>query len=222
MELNAENVRKGRREGEFIVYGDIASGEVLHKLGVERAKALVLAINDPAALARTISIARQSNPELYILARTRYVAELEHLCQLGADEVVPDEFEASLQLGANLMRRFHRNEGRILHVLSELRQQHYTSMVHTNAPSHGLSLLAGGQLEYQAVPDDSPYLGVSLAGIDLRKLTGVTVVGVIRQERTIYNPAGSFCIEQGDTLMLLGSTAEVLCASELLHGHPAG
>jgi len=134
VELKAENVNKVRREGEFIVYGDIASNEVLHTLGVERANALVLAINDPAALARTISIARQSNPDLYILARTRYVAELEHLCQLGADEVVPDEFEASLQLGANLMRRFKRNEGRILHVLSELRQKHYTSMVHTDCP----------------------------------------------------------------------------------------
>ena len=221
VELNAENVDKGRREGEFVVYGDVASSEVLHQLGVERANALVLAINDPSALARTIQIARQSNPELYILARTRYVAELEHLCQLGADEVIPDEFEASLQLGANLMRRFKHNEGRILHVLSELRQQHYTSMVHSIAPSHGLSILEGGRLDYLAVPDDSPYLGVSLAGINLRKLTGVTVVGVIRQERTIYNPASSFCIEQGDTLMLLGNTAEVAQTKEHLHGRSA-
>ena len=220
VELNAENVSKGRREGEFIVYGDVASTGVLHELGVKRAKALVLAINDPAALARTISIARQNNPDLYILARTRYVAELEHLCQLGADEVIPDEFEASLQLGANLMRRFNRSEGRILHILSDLRQKHYSSMMHSEAPSHSLSILEGGRLDYQAVPDDSPYLGVSLAGIDLRRLTGVTVVGVIRQERTIYNPAGSFCIEPGDTLMLLGSTENVLRASELLHGHP--
>jgi CPA2 family monovalent cation:H+ antiporter-2 len=188
-------------------------------LGVERASALVLAINDPAALARTISIARQSNPDLYILARTRYVAELEHLCRLGADEVIPDEFEASLQLGANLMRRFKLGEGRILHVLSELRQQHYNSMVRADAPIHGLSVLEGGRLDYQAVPDDSPCLNASLAEIDLRKRTGVTVVGVIRQERTIYSPAGSFRIEEGDTLMLLGSNEDVLHAGELLHGH---
>jgi CPA2 family monovalent cation:H+ antiporter-2 len=220
MELNAENVKRGRRDGDFIVFGDAASAEVLHTLGVERASALVLAINDPAALARTISIARQSNPELYILARTRYVAELEHLCQLGADEVIPDEFEASLQLGANLMRRFKLGEGRILHVLSELRQQHYSSMVRADAPIHGLSVLEGGSLDYQAVPDDSPFLGASLAEIDLRNRTGVTVVGVIRQERTIYSPAGSFRIDQGDTLMLLGSNEDVLHAGELMRSQP--
>ena len=135
--------------------------------------------------------------------------------------MVPDEFEASLQLGANLIRRFHRTEGRILHVLSEMRQQHYSSMLRSESPSHGLSILEGGRLDYQAVPDDSPHLGASLAKIDLRNLTGVTVVGVIRQERTIYNPPGAFCIEQGDTLMLLGSSDDVLLASELLHGHSA-
>ena len=220
VELNAENVSRGRRVGEFVVYGDVTSGEVLHELGIDRARALVLAINDPAALARTISVARQSNPDLYILARTRYVAELEPLCTLGADEVIPDEFEASLQLGANLMRRFSLNEGRILHVLSELRQQHYASLMGADAPLHGLSVLEGGQLDYLAVPDDSPGLGRSLAEIDLRNSTGVTVVGAIRQERTIYSPSGAFRIEPGDTLMLLGSREDLRRAGELLHGHP--
>lgn len=219
VELNPENVKEGRRSGEFIVYGDITSGDVLHELGVERAQALVLAINDPAALARTISVARQSNPDLYILARTRYVAELEYLCSLGADEVIPDEFEASLQLGANLMRRFDLSEGRILHTLSEMRRKHYTTM-RSDTPSHGLSVLEGGQLEYQAIPDDSPCLEASLAELDLRNKTGVTVVGIIRQERTIYSPAGSFRIEKNDTLMLLGTPEDVLHVGEILHGHP--
>lgn len=219
-ELNMTNVAAGRRSGDFIVYGDITSAEVLHELGVERARALVLAINDQAALARAISVARQCNPKLYILARTRYVAELEQLRKLGADEVIPDEFEASLQLGAHLMRRFDLSEGRILHMLAELRQEHYASMVADDAPTHGLSILEGGQLEFQALPDDSTCIGASLSEIDLRNQTGATVVGIIRQDRTIYSPAGSFRLEQGDTLMLLGSDEDVQRAVELLHGHP--
>lgn len=220
VELNAENVARGRRDGEFVVYGDATSGEVLRELGIERARAMVLAINDPAALARAIGIARQQNPDLYILARTRYVAELEQLCALGADEVIPDEFEASLQLGANLMRRFKFGEGRILPVLSELRQQHYASLRRADPPLHALSILEGGQFDYLAVPANSPCLGISLAELDLRNRTGVTVIGAIRQERTIYSPAGTFRIEPGDTLMLLGSREDLSKAGELLHGHP--
>lgn len=220
LELNASNVQRGKRDGDFIIYGDATSRDLLVEVGIERAKALVLSINDPAAAARTISVARQLNPNFTILVRTRYVAELDHLHNLGADVVIPDEFEASLQLGNNLMRRFNMNEGRILHAISQLRQQHYNSMVAANAPAHGLSVLDSGQLEYQAIPDDSPYLNASLAEIDLRNQAGVTVVGVIRKDRTIYNPSASFRIEQGDTLMLLGNSDEVLQASECLHGHP--
>lgn len=220
IELNAANVQRGKRDGDFIIYGDATSRDVLHEVGIERAKALVLSINDPAAAARTIRVARQLNPSLTILVRTRYVAELEHLHNLGADVVIPDEFEASLQLGNNLMRRFNMNEGRILHAISQLRQQHYNSMVAANAPAHGLSILDSGRLEYQALPDDSPYLNASLAEIDLRNQAGVTVVGVIRKERTIYSPSGSFRIERGDTLMLLGGNDDMLQASEVLHGHP--
>jgi len=219
IELNADNVKRGRRAGEFIVFGDAASAGVLHELGIERARALVLAINDPAALARTIPIARHCNPELYIIARTRYVAELERLCELGADEVIPDEFEASLQLGANLVRRFSLGEGRVLQILSRLRQEHYASMLQSERPQHGFSVLEGGQLQFQAVPDNSPVLDASLGEIDLRNRTGVMVVGVIRAERTLYNPAGSFRLQQGDTLMLLGSDEDVVRAGELLHGH---
>lgn len=220
IELNAANVQRGKRDGDFIIYGDATSRDLLHEVGIERAKALVLSINDPAAAARTISVARQLNPNFTILVRTRYVAELDHLHNLGADVVIPDEFEASLQLGNNLMRRFNMNEGRILHAISQLRQQHYNSMVAANAPAQGLSVLDSGRLDYQALPDDSPYLNASLAEIDLRNQVGVTVVGVIRKERTIYNPSGSFKIEQGDTLMLLGANDEILQASEVLHGHP--
>lgn len=220
VELNATNVQQGQRDGDFIIYGDATSSEVLRELGINRAKALVLSINDPAALARAIGIARQLNPDLYILARTRYVAELDHLHELGADVVIPDEFEASLQLGNNLMHSFDLSEGRILHVLAQLRQQHYSSMLTTDNPDHGLSVLEGGRLEYQAMPDDSPYLGASLAETDLRNRTGVTVVGIIRQERTIYSPSGSFRLEQGDTLMMLGNKDDVLHAIEQLHGHP--
>jgi len=220
IELNAVNVRMGKRAGDFVVYGDITSADVLHELGVERACALVLAINDPAALVRSVSAARRSNPDLYILARTRYVAELESLRALGADDVIPDEFESSLQLGANLMRRFKHSEGRVLHVLAQMRREHYTSMVSVDAPTHGLSVLEGGRLDYQAVPNDSPLLAASLAEIDLRNRSGATVVGVIRQDRTIYSPPASFRLEQGDTLMLLGADDDVQRAAELLHGHP--
>ncbi len=225
VELNGESVERGRQSGEFIVYGDATSPEVLTELGIARARAVVLAINDPSALARAISSARSLNREVYILARTRYVAELDYLTGLGADEVVPDEFEASLQLSAFLLRRFNLADGKIIQVLSALRQEHYGKMLRRGSPSSGgggaLSVLEGGTTEFQAVPDDSPCLGQSLADLAFRTHTGTMVVGVIRHDRTIYSPPPDLLLEKGDTLMLMGSPEDIIKARELLHGHPA-
>ncbi len=224
IELNSESVQNGRRAGEFIVYGDATAPPVLEGLGIKRARALVLAVNDPGALSRAIRAGRDLNPDLYILARTRYRAELDYLRELGADEVIPDELEASLQLSSYLLRRFNIAEGRIMQHLAQLRRAHYSQL---RSPQQGtsseapiLSVLEGGQVEYQAVPDDSPCLGRTLAELAFRRATGAMILGVLRRERTLYNVSSDYRLEIGDTLILLGSDEEIQRARQLLHGHP--
>lgn len=224
VETNGSVVDQARAAGELIVYGDVTAPPVLEGVGIERARALVLAINDPAAVARALPAARELNPQLYILVRTRFVAELGYLTSLGADEVVPDEFEASLQLSALLLRRCGVGEGGTLKLISVLRQEHYDRLRTPGAPpsnlSGYLSVLDGGQIEFQAVPDDSPCLGKSLGELDFRARTGAMIVGLVRRERVTYGPAASLVLEPGDTLLLLGDPGSIHQARTLLHGHP--
>lgn len=222
VEMNGELVQKGRQAGDLVLYGDATSAAVLEGAGLARARALVLAINDPSALARAIRTAREHHPALYILARTRFVGELDYLTTLGADEVIPDEFEASLQLAAVLLRRFGLAEGRILQQLAALRREHYQKFRRAGETPPDLtgylSVLEGGQIDFQAVPDDSPCLGRSLAEIAFRSHTGATVVGVVRHERTVFSPAAELHLERGDTLMLLGDEEALERARALVHG----
>ncbi|HYE14884.1 MAG TPA: cation:proton antiporter, partial [Pyrinomonadaceae bacterium] len=95
LELNAEAVREAGARGEQIVYGDATRREVLHYAGVERARILVIAISDPVATRHTASLVRQMNPDIHIIVRTRYMSELQDLRALGADDVIPEEFETS-------------------------------------------------------------------------------------------------------------------------------
>lgn len=223
IEINGDAVRRAKLSGEIIIHGDASSVHVLEGAGIHRAKALVLAINDPAALARAIPIARELHPELYILARTRYVAEVDDLLKAGADEVIPDELGAGLELATFLAKHLHLTEGRLLKHLTVIRDEHhlrYRQPETQPAPLPGfLSVLGGGEIELQAVPDDSPHLGKTLAALDFRAATGATVVGVIRHERTTHNPGPAWHLAKGDTLMLLGDPESIHKARELLHGH---
>jgi CPA2 family monovalent cation:H+ antiporter-2 len=224
IEVNGDAVRRAKLAGEIILHGDASAPHVLEGAGIHRAKALILAINDPAALARAIPAARELNPELYILARTRYVAEVDDLLAAGADEVLPDELGAGLELATFLAKRLHLTEGRLLKLLSAIRDEHHQRYRQADTPTGPLpgylSVIGGGEIELQAVPDDSPHLGRTLAELDFRAGTGATVAGVIRHERTTYNPGPTLRLERGDTLMLLGEPESIHKARELLHGHP--
>ncbi len=224
VELNDDSVRQGQKAGEPIFFGDATSRVVLEELGLDRARGLVLAINDPPALNRAIRTAREVNPELYILVRTRFLAELEYLAGLGADEIIPDELEASLQLSACLLRHMGIAEGKSLQVMARLRRENYALLRQAGSlppPGAGVPpILEGGRVEYQAVPEDSPCLGKSLAQLGFRSRTGAMVVGLIRRERTLFGPSADLRIEPGDTLILLGGPEEVFRARKLLHGHP--
>jgi CPA2 family monovalent cation:H+ antiporter-2 len=222
VEVNGDAVRRAKQAGEIIIHGDASAGAVLEGAGIHRASALVMAINDPAALARAIPTAHELNPDLYILARTRYVLEIDELLRLGANEVITDEFGAGLEMTNTLLRRFNVSEGRVMKILAGLRDEHHKRF---NQGKRGgqnlsgyLSALEGGEIEIQAVPDESPCLGKNLAELQFRATTGCTVFGLVRHERVIYSPAATLQLEKGDTLMLLGAADDILKARRFLHG----
>jgi len=222
LELNGEVVRRARASGEHIQYGDATAPEVLHLVGLERARALVLAVNDPSSLARIISAARDLSRDVFILVRTRFVLETDTLLELGADEVIPDELEASLQLSASLLRRFRVPEGRILRTAALLRQEHYSALRQPlTAPpdlSHYLSTLQGAHIEFLPIPEHSPVAGKSLGELNLRHHTGATVVGYVHGDNITYTVTAGQILQAGDTMILLGGSEELHKVKNLLQG----
>ncbi len=221
VEMNGEMVRQARKAGEVIIHGDATSAAVLKGCGIERARAMVLAINDPSAVARAIPTARELNQEIYLLARTHFVTSIEPLVQAGADDIITDEFGAGLEMAAFLLRKFNVSEGQTLKTLSLLREEHqqrYQQRTPKNRNLAGyLSVLEGGELEIQAVPDDSPCIGKTLSELNFRAETGTTIMGIIRQERVIYSPPADLQLEGKDTLMLLGEIESISKARDFLH-----
>ncbi|MCV4600561.1 NAD-binding protein, partial [Escherichia coli] len=86
-----------------INYGDATRREVLLHAGIEKAWSLVLAMSDPDAARRTVRQARILNDSVHIIVRTRYVAEITELYALGANEVIPEEFETSIEIFSRVL-----------------------------------------------------------------------------------------------------------------------
>ncbi|KAA3633283.1 MAG: hypothetical protein DWP97_09485, partial [Calditrichaeota bacterium] len=105
IDLNIENVKRASEEVGDAVYGDITSESVLRYLEIQNAKELVLLINDPMASEQTVQLARKLAPELYITVRTTYLLDIQPLEQAGANEVIPAEREAAVQVTSQVLKR---------------------------------------------------------------------------------------------------------------------
>ena len=103
VELNTETVRELLSHDEPAFYGDVTRIAVLEKLGIHHASEMVITINDPDASMRAVRAARSLAPDLPILVRARYVAEVDRLIESGATGVVPSEFESAVEVVSQVL-----------------------------------------------------------------------------------------------------------------------
>jgi CPA2 family monovalent cation:H+ antiporter-2 len=123
VDMNAETVRRIIGEGEKAYFGDITSPALLEKLGIGEAGALVIAISDHGAAERAVRQARHLATELPIIVRSRYVAEVDDFFHAGATIVVPAEFEAAVEITAQVLAGQNVEPGVVESHVARLRAQ---------------------------------------------------------------------------------------------------
>jgi len=213
IEMNPDTVKKEKAAGENIIYGDAARQEILHNAHIETARLIVFAISDPNATRLALKTSKTINPAVYTLVRTRYVSEIDGLKRLGADIIIPEEFETSLQIFRKVLEKYHVPLNVIMQQVNLLRQESYRMLIKPETDISSLShideVLAKGLTETYYVNEDNKYIERSLAEINLRAETDVTVIAIIRDEKVISMPSASERIKLNDTLVLTGTHQSV-------------
>ncbi len=213
LEMNPDTVRNERQKGEPIHFGDASKPGVLEHIGVHEAKALAVVISDAAAARRTVEIARFENPALYIVARTRFNSEIKALLELGANDVIAEEFEASLVVFARVLAKFMVPRDDIERMAQDIRREGYRAMLPDSLASMAGAApdksLAGLHVAVFTVAEASPLAGRTLEEARLRRAHNLTVAAARRGEEFVPNPDGPFLLHPGDRLYVMG-TAEAL------------
>jgi len=220
IEMNPDTVKQERSNGEPIIFGDISREEVLHTARIEDAKVLVVAISDRTISRRVIRIAKNINKDLFVLVRTRFLEETDDLIKLGSDAVIPEEFETSIQIFRRVLEQYHIPLNLIMQQVNLLRGESYKWMrsekSSSNVFSHLDEILAAGIAESFYLNDKNINTGKTLAELNIRAKTDATVLAIIREGKTISNPAASEKLLSGDTLVITGTHKAVDSAFELL------
>jgi CPA2 family monovalent cation:H+ antiporter-2 len=208
LDVNAETVRQAKEKGEKINFGDATRREVLHHAHIYEAHALVIAISDPEAARRTVKQARALSKDLYIIVRTRYIAEITELFELGANEVIPEEFETSIEIFSRVLQCYGIDRLTIESQIGKIRRQGYEMLRSPSLPqiltANLAPILEAATTETIRLSQTSPVIGQKLSEINLREQTNVTLIAVIRGNETIISPKATFQFAAEDILILFG------------------
>jgi len=220
LEMNSDTVRKMKKKGEPIYYGDGTSKEILHKMNIRTARMLVIAISDPASARMIVSIARHENPDIYIIVRTRYLAEVEDLIALGANEVIPEEFETSVEIFSRVLHYYNVPRNVVADYTQSIRKNSYNVLRTVGLPRIPLAeryeFLKDMDTDTYLIKGSSGVNGHTIKDLNLRAETGVTIMAVQRGDRIHQNPSPDLALQSGDVLLLVGRGKDINKAVEYL------
>lgn len=221
-ELNPDTVKREKVKGEKIIFGDISKEEVLKAVNIDKANTIVYAISDPAVSRRSLMLAKKLNPHIYALVRTRFITEVDELKKLGADDVIPEEFETALQIFRKVLERYHIPLNVIMKQTTLLREESYSFLrkegVDISSFTHLDEILAQGLTETYYVNEDNSHINKSLKELDLRAKTDATIIAIVRDGKTISNISAQEIIKSADTLVIYGTHLSVDQAIDVLNG----
>ena len=218
LELNPETVRSEGSLGIDIRYGDCTRQAILEHAGIFRARAFVVAISDPASARRSVRVARDLVPELEIFVRTEYLAEVDELRLLGADVVVPAEFETALSLFERVLGIYDVPAEKIDDLVDQLRLENY-GFLRSGARRRPIQSIDGPDMHDQLgrcrISQRSIVVGQTIGELDVRAKTGVTIIAIRRSNQQIRNPGPMIQLQIGDEVSFVGSRSDRSAANKL-------
>jgi len=213
IEMNPAVVREERKKGVPIFFGDATQEQILNHADIRHARSVAIVINDPAATRRITEILRRLNPRVYLLVRTRYITEIRPLKELGADEVIPEEFETSVEIFSRILNKYLLPKEEIEKLITEIRgdgYQMFRSLSEDAASCSDLKFcLPDVEMSSFRIKAGSPLIGKTLFDTEMRKKYGVTLLAVNRNAQIISNPPAHLEFLQGDVLFVVGQADKI-------------
>ena len=214
IDANPEAFDKAKELKEPVIFGDAINTTILKHAHVQEARVIVIAISDAGATRKMLTSIRQLTKTATIIVRTKYVKEMEEVLRLGADEVIPEEFETSIEIFTRVLKKYLVPFDEIQEFINQIRSSDYemlTSMKkrphspalqHLNIPNREIVTLKVNR-------DNRQIVGKSIEDSGIGKNFQVTLLAIQRDRRYLTEISPKTIIEQGDLLYLFGHPSNI-------------
>jgi CPA2 family monovalent cation:H+ antiporter-2 len=209
--LSPDGANEAEAENMSVVRGDYSKQFLLDAVGIAKAKMIIVADDNVSMAHRTTSVARQLNPTMRIVVRTRYISDAEHLTEAGADVVIAEELESIVQLFGEVLRDYRIPAAQIENYEELARQNGYSALLNAGVnDDKSVFACEPGEDCFDTrtiiVRPSMPFANKPLSSLNVLENDGLHLQSVTRNGQNLENLTQDFIIEPGDELVLSGST----------------
>jgi len=212
IELNPKTVKKEKENGIPILYGDASQAHILETVNLSKARSVVVAISSAQNTREIITSVRNISQSVYLVARTRYVKEIPELIALGADDVIPEEFETSIEIFSRVLHDFLIPENDIVEFIDLIRADNYKifnskqilpkTFKSTKIPNVNITCL-------RVNVDSGRIIGRTLKDMNIRKEYGINILAIERNDDIIDHILPNEKLLQNDKLYVSGKQENI-------------
>ncbi|OQY00583.1 MAG: hypothetical protein B6I20_08550 [Bacteroidetes bacterium 4572_117] len=221
IDVDADRVRALQNKGINAVYGHAQYESVLEHACIKEASNMLLSVGDTAENASIIETAKKLNPNIHIIVRTKFIEDLDHLYKVGADYVIPIEFESALEMFSKTLSNYLVPHEEIEKTVGLIRSKGYKALrFESGAIAESKIHIPDFEISTLIIHENSIAFNKTIKELDLRNKTGITILAVKKQEEIFTNPDANTILEKGDTIYALGNHYNTSCINEIFkHKH---
>ena len=219
IEINSDLVNEAREAGEPVYLGDAANADTLKLAGVSRAQALVVTFTEEKSTEHIARIASEIPGDVPTIIRTRDDRRLEHLLEIGADEVIPDTVESSMMLARHTLAAVGKSRKAINNMLEEARLDNYATIRAYFHKSKSFDSARPDSHHLRSIEILGRYKAIGQSIGSLRCLQKIKVVSLRRDDAITENPSADTDLKAGDVLVVEGLPDDIQAAEiEIMSG----
>lgn len=129
IDINDNVVKEGKENGFPVFKGDISSLATLHASGLSRASSIILSMSNKVTYKKTLKLISSNFIQVAVVVRAPDLLDAEHLYEMGATFIVPEDYEAGLQLGGAVLKSIGVSEFEISRIKNRFRAGNYTMII---------------------------------------------------------------------------------------------
>ena len=209
IELDQHRIELAKSAGFAVIYGDAGQEIVLEAASIGTAGLLVVTIPGIVVSQNIVSHAQHCNPTIETVARLSDPEFFTVFEELGVTNLVYPELEAGLEMARQVLLALHVPVTEVQRQTETLRQEYFTSSMSQSKSYQTLSQFRSAEqqfdLEWVSLHQGASLCGTSIGESEIRKTTGVSVVGVLREDTLEPNPGPQFLLQENDLVAIIGS-----------------